>query len=109
MFFAHSASVKRSATLPASSRFALFERTRNASTFICGRPVKSAERWNGPDSATQALKRFSNAAARRVDVAARDDVVDDRLDRLLVLRADREVVLGFTLAGAVERERCEAA
>ena len=30
MFFAHSASVKRSATLPASSRFALFERTRDA-------------------------------------------------------------------------------
>ena len=39
-------------------------RTRNASRVNSGNPSQAAPQSNGPPSATQALMRFSNAAAR---------------------------------------------
>src|SRR6266581_2778774 len=97
MFFAHSARENRTATLPASSRLALFERTRKASTFICARRVLAAERY-APD-----------AGARLVDACARREIVEHRFHRLLVFRADREIVLGLALPRPVEGKRREAA
>ncbi len=73
----------------------------------------------------QALTRVSNAAARErviaaeahapqadavgIEIAARLDVISDRLDRHFVVAADREIVFAFALAGAVEGKRRNAA
>src|SRR5262245_12790552 len=50
-----------------------------------------------------------DAGAFRVDVAPGLEPVEHRLDRLLVLGADGEVVFGLALARTVEGERCEPA
>jgi len=115
MFFAHWARVKRSATLPASSRFrALRAHAEGLHVHLrpsaeIGRALEGArERDAGADAFLErggarrvvAAERYApDSGAQGVDVGASLEEIEHRFRGLLVFRAEREVVLGSPWPG----------